>query len=323
MTAIFLALVLGVGGVLLIIVGIRNARAVVAYESVTVDDGTVKYLASYYRMNYIVSLRRAGIDASDTPEFWQSVSEEGITYSEHFEQSFKKYLASLVAGANIYLKNSKYTADDRLVVEQTAEEILFYHAGGSVADFNSEAAKYGFDYEDFENAVALLYKAARAKEITYGEGGRNLVNFPDQCERYLVEYEHVSLLFIRTEEIMEKDDKGNVLYNEDGSVKMRPLTTAERDERMQMIVELNAAIEAKNTGSDLQISEVMFENYLLKSDSDPNMFSTGYYFNRSASATAEFASVFPEIVDKSFEMEIGEYEMVECSIGVCFIYKYK
>ena len=322
LTGIFLALVLGVGGILLIIVGVRNARAVVKYESVTVDEGTVRYLASYYKMNYIVSLRRGGIDASDTEEFWQSVSPEGKTYSEHFEESFESYLASLVAGANIYLTNSKYTAEDKRIVAITAEEILRYHAGGSVDKFNEEAKKFGFDWGDFENAAALLYKASRAKEITYGAEGRNLVNFPDQCALYLGEYTHVSLLFIRTSEIMERDEEGSLVYNDDGSVKMRPLTTSEREERMQMIVELNAAIEAKNTGNNYQINEVMFENYLLKSDGDPTMYSTGYYFNKSAAATAEFASVFPEIVEKSYEMAIGDYEMVECSIGICFIYRY-
>lgn len=321
-TAIFLAIVLGVGGVLLIIVGVRNARAVVKYESVTVDDGTVKYLASYYRMNYIVSLRRAGIDASDTDAFWQSVSPEGKTYETHFEESFKNYLASLVVGANIYMTNSKYTADDKLIVEQTVEEILKYHASGSVSEFNSEAKEYGFEYDDFEKAAALLYKAMKAKEITYGFEGKNLVNYPDQCALYLSEYTHVSLLFIRTEEIMQRDDNGNILYNDDGSVKMRPLTEGERLQRMQMIDELNAAIEAKNTGSNYQINETMFENYLLRSDGDANMHTKGYYFHSSAAATAEFASVFSEVVEKSFEMGIGDYEMVECSIGVCFIYRY-
>lgn len=322
MTAIFLAIVLGVGGVLLIIIGVRDARAVVKYESVTVDDGTVRYLAAYHKMNYIVSLRKAGINASDTEEFWQSVSPEGKTYSEHFEESFKKYVASLVAGANIFLNNSKYTAEDKRIVAATAEEILRYHAGGSVSDFNAEAEKYGFDWTDFENAVALIYKASRAKEITYGAGGENLRNFPDQCTVYLAEYTHVSLLFIRTEEIMERDEQGNILYNSDGSVRMRPLTVEEHAERAAMIEELGAAIEAKNTGNGMPINEQMFEDYLLKSDGDPEMHSKGYYFHKSAEATAEFATVFPEIVEKSMDMIVGDYEMVECSIGVCFIYRY-
>ena len=52
------------------------------------------------------------------------------------------------------------------------------------------------------------------------------------------------------------------------------------------------------------------------------MYGVGYYFNPSAAATAEFTSVFPEIVEKSYEMGMGDYVMVECSIGVCFIYRY-
>ena len=321
--SIFLVIVIGGGGILLIITGVRNARAIVRYESVTVVEGTVRFLASSYKRLYLASLRTGGIlEAEDSVAFWQSVSPDGKTYEEHFEESFKNYLASLVASANVYMQNSKYSTEDKRIVAQSADEILRFHAGGSVSKFNEEAEKYGFDYSDFETAVGLLYKASKAKEITYGIDGSNLVNFPDQCISYLAEYTHVSLLFVRTEQIMKTDEGGNIIYNADGTPVMRPLTAEEKAERTETINVLNAAIEAKNTGNNYQISEEMFENYLLTSDGDKNMHSTGYYFHPSAAATKEFSTEFAEIVEKSYEMTIGEYVMVECSIGVCFIYRY-
>ena len=66
----------------------------------------------------------------------------------------------------------------------------------------------------------------------------------------------------------------------------------------------------------------MFEIYLKKSDGDANMHSKGYYFNRNAETTAEFAVEFPEIVEAALSMDMYEYLKVDCSIGVCYIYRY-
>ena len=299
---VFIAVVLVAGGSLGVAVGIKNARATVRYENVTIDEGTVRYLASYYKMLYIRSLCIAGIDASDEAAFWNSNAEDGVSYGRHFEESFKEYLASLAASANIYLTYSVYTAEDKLRVGETAEEILKYKADGSVDVFNETAEKYGFDYNDFLNAAALIYKARLAETVIYGESGENLINYPELCAEYLETYSHVSLLFVRTD------------YD---------MSDAEKAKKQQMIDTLTAAIEAKNNGGDHQITPTMFSQYLEDSDGDPVMYESGYYFHKNAERTAEFAEEFPEIVSAAFDMEIGEYRSVECSIGYCFVYKYE
>nr|MBE6545265.1 hypothetical protein [Oscillospiraceae bacterium] len=299
---VFIAVVLVAGGSLGIAVGIKNARAAVKYGNVTLDEGTVRYFASYYKMLYIRSLRIAGIDASDKADFWDSAADDGRTYGQHFEDSLREYLASLVAAADIYLTYSGYTADDKLRVAETAEEILQYKADGSVDQFNETAVKYGFDYNDFLNAAALMYKARFAETVIYGADGKNLMNYPELCAEYLESYSHVSLLFVRLDDDM---------------------TEAVREEKQTVIDTLTAAIEAKNNGGDHQITATMFNQYLEDSDGDPVMYEKGYYFHQNAEKTAEFAEEFPEIVSASLDMEIGEYRRVECSIGYCFIYKYE
>jgi hypothetical protein len=103
---------------------------------------------------------------------------------------------------------------------------------------------------------------------------------------------------------------------------MRELTEDEKHEKAEIIDTITAAIDAKNSGGDKQITPEMFEIYLEKSDGDPEMYEKGYYFHQNAEMTAEFAEEFPEIVERALDMEKYEYEKVDCSIGVCFIYKY-
>ena len=300
MICIFISLVLASGGMFGMVSAIRGARALVKYDHVSLDEGTINYFAAYYKQEYMRNMRIVGVDAKDTDEFWQSKTPAGETYGENFEKSFREYLSSLVAAANIYLNHAKYTAEDKVAVTKTVEEILKFKAEGSVDRFNEMAEKYHFDYDDFHNAAAILYKADRASEVIYGTDGKNLANFPSLCDEYLQNYAHVSLLFVKINDTMTDEEKA---------------------EKHQIINTLSAAIDAKNNGGGTPITEAMFNDFLKDSDGDPTMHSRGYYFRRGAEKTAEFYTAFPEVVDAAIDMQIGEFKMVECLVGVCFIYK--
>ena len=317
----FLAFVIVLGATLGIIIGVRNARTYARYGSTYVDEGTVNYLASVYKTEYLAELKSAGVNAYDSPYFWIDKAEDGKTYGEKLNASFKEYVSGLLVAAELFNSSTKYTKEDKRVVRTAAEQVLKYTCDGSKEVFNEKAEMYGFDYDDFLSACELLYKASLAKTMIYGEDGANLAYYPDECEKYLAQYTHVSLLFVRTEETFQIDSSGNPIV-EDGEYVMRPLTDEEKAERDEIISTLRLAIEAGENGEDGAISPQMFEIYLEKSDGDKDMFDTGYYFIPAASETAAFYSYHPTIVDKAYEMEIGEYAEVECSVGRCFIYKY-
>lgn len=304
---IFLAIVLVLSGVLVISLGVKNANAVVKYGNVTLDEGTVNYLISYYKLLYLEELNMSGIEAYDRDSFWASEVEDGKSYGEHFKESVREYIASVVAAADIYLTYATYTPDDKLSVALTCEEILKYKAEGDVSVFNDHAEKHSFDYNDFQNAAALLYKAQRAAIVLYGEDGENLENSPEECEKYFDTYSHVSLLFLRDETLIETDEESNV--------SLRDMTDEERVERISLAEEIRAKITAGT------MTPEEFENYLEKSDGDPVANEKEYYFHESADATSKFAVEFPTIVDASLKMNIGEYIEVDTSAGICFIYK--
>ena len=319
---IFLAFVIILGTTLGIIIGVRNARTYARYGSTYVDEGTVNFLASIYKTEYIAELSSAGVRAYDSKYFWIDKAEDGETYGEKLNAGFREYLSGLLVAAELYGSYAKYTKADKRAVRTAAEQVMQYAGGGTKESFHEKAEKYGFDYDDFLAGCELLYKASRAKIAIYGEDGANLAYYADECEKYLAQYTHVSLLFVRTEETFLLDSDGNPV-TEDGEYVMRPLTDEELAERNDTIAKLRAAIKAGEDGEDGAISPEMFDIYLKKSDGDKEMLEKGYYFIPAASETAAFASYHPTIVDKAYEMEIGEYAEVECSVGICFIYKYE
>ena len=137
---VLIAVVLVIVGVLALSAGIRSYRAAVQLDDITVDRGTVVYLASVYKMTYS---------------------------GENFEEDFKAYIADLVADAYLYSIHRGYSLMDKEIVAQTAKSVLNENAGGDVDVFNKVAKEhgYGFTYTDFKNATALLYKAKEGNRL--------------------------------------------------------------------------------------------------------------------------------------------------------------
>jgi len=138
--SLVIAAVLVILGVIGLSAGIRSYRAAVKLDDITVDRGTVIYLASVYKMTY-----------------------EG----ENFEEDFKLYLSDLVADAYLYSVHCGYTFMDKDQVNKIATGVLNESAGGDVDEFNKIAEEhgYGFTYTDFRNATALKYKAEEGRRL--------------------------------------------------------------------------------------------------------------------------------------------------------------
>jgi hypothetical protein len=189
--------------------------------------------------------------------------------------------------------------------------------------FNTLKGELGFDYDDMQSASKLLCTSAVAFEMIYGTDGEGIASYTEDLEKYLGTYTHVSLLFLRKDDLYLLDDDGNVQYNDDGSVMTRPMTEEEKAERVSTAEKLTEAMYNLENGLDNSMTAEMFEIYLKEhSDTDTDMISRGYYFNKSAEVTAQFAEVYPEIVETAYGMEIGEFAKVECSDSICFIYRY-
>ena len=323
---IFLALVLIFGAILGIISIVKNSKAAVKYEGLTMDTETASFFATYHKYRYMSILSSAGtLGVEDTKGFWNKIyDKEGVSYGELLKKSTEQYIRQIMAANYLYDNYARLSSDDRDIINTARRELLTYKADGNKELFNSSVSKYGFDYDSLKDAITMLYKANAAKNMIYGADGSNLKNFPDLANEYLSEYTHVKLLFIRTETTFVLDAGGNRIVGDDGNDQTRLLTDAEKAERQKLISDIRGYIEAEKNGGDIQMGEEMFNFYLENNDEgDKNMHADGYYFHKNSAFTAEFSEVFKNIVDKSYVMEMNSYGEVSVDFGVCFIYKYE
>ena len=322
----FLAAVIILGTVLGIMIGVRNKRAVISCDGVSMDEGTSAFFLSYYKTRFLSSLRASGIEAYDTEDFWNSEFGTDTTYGEYYKTSAKKYLTEVCAAAALYDSLISLSRTDKENIKSVVDEVLDYKADGSREKFDELVAEYGFDCDDFENATKLLYKAQSVRGAAFGVNGErveaNYADYTNYISDYYGLYSRVKLLFIRTGDRFLLDADGKRVQDSSGNDTLVELSDSEKAERQSTIARIRTAIEAAKNGADGAMTSVMFDNFLSQhGEGDEDMNASGYYFFNEAEYTAEFAEEFPDIVEKAYTMRVGEYAEVSTDFGVCFIYK--
>ncbi len=315
-----LAAVMIFGAVYGIVSAVRAANYVMYYDGFGIDAGVASYLSSFYKARYMSHLRGSGIaNVADTPEFWGTkVGINDNTYGDYLEYETEMYIKQLIAANVLFDMYTELSENDRRAIDIATDEILDFRHSGIKKDFNAATEKYGFDYDDFCDASTMLYKAWAAKTKIFGANGENMVSFPDLCEEYFASYTRAKLIFVRTETTFELDENGNRVKGEDGNDKLIPLTDAERAERERRLTEIRAAVNGINA---YEIDPARFDELMEKYNEGDRSTHAGYYFNPSAEYTKEFSEEFEEIVTAARELSVGEATEVECSVGVCFIYR--
>ncbi len=312
---IFLAVVLVFGSTLMIILGVRNSKAVARYQGVTMEKGVASYFIAEFKSTYLSNLSKTVPEACDAPIFWQTTSENGKTYGELFVTGAREYISQILVANYLFERYSEYKATDKEIVDKAVREKLDYLAGGSKSEFNKLSSRHGFDFDDFKVATKMSYKTLMSKNAIYGSNGTAVMTDTALCDEYLNTYSHVYMFLIRT----TKDvyDENNVYV---GTVDLEGEELSKKEEK---ISEIDGYIDAIKNGGDIEMSPALFKSEALSNDEfNKDMQAYGYYFNKNAMYTQGFEKEwYPELLDASYEMQIGEYRRVEVDLGVWFIYK--
>ena len=328
-----------VGGVLaaaILLVGIfgtvaavRSSRAVYRYRGENVSVGEYAYFASVVKRSFLVEYASVS-GASDTASFFDSADpESGKTYGELYLSMLDEYVRSLLVASYLYDTSIGMTREDRRAVRDAADAILYDRTGGDEDAFNDACARYGFTYDDFCSAAELVYKSRRLRSVILGVDGEGIAAMESVCDEFFqTQYRRVRLLFIRTESVFLYDEAGERIPDEDtGMDATRALTEAEREERLSDIAVLKEAYENYLSGENGQMNEIMLSAYLEKyaRDDSAERAESGYYFAQGEGFTSEIASILPEVVNVSLQMEMDSYKIVECTegefVGTCILWR--
>ena len=305
--SVFLLALLIFGLVMGIISAVKHAGAVYSYNGTVMDRRVAAFFASRYKVDYFSALKNEGHKPTDDEEFWASEYKDGVSFRENYAKLLDAHLKEILVANYIFDNCRSLTSEDKAEIEKTVSEVLDYKADGSVDKFNEMAEPYGFDYDSFKSAVTMYYKASNAFIAMFGESGVNISSDSTVCGSYLNEYTHVSLIIVR--------EGTEVNHIEGEGDKNAYLGETERAERLEYISSIHSALEAYKNGTDGKMTATSFENWL---DDEENSATTwrdiGYYFNENAESTAEFAELFPEIVERAYQMELYSFDEVEMTL---------
>ena len=324
--ALTLALVILLGVVAGIIIGVREARALVSYGGVRIEKSAAAYLATTFKTKF-----KSKYNAVDHPEFWASEYSDGVTYGELLEKETEAYIREITVGAYLFDRYATLTREEKKNIKELAASAILDFGCTDKKDFNERAAKMGFDYNGFLDALILIYKNEQAKVRIYGDGGSVLAagGFASECEKYYSAYTFAKILVIRTEYEYETDENGKYTVDVNGNLVTRPLTAAESESRNADITEIREAIIALENGTDGQMTEMFFDTMLKKYDID-NYTTEGYYFSPVdgvtglpfATATQSFVKQMgAEMLEFIYTRQIGEFAELPIDGGICFIYR--
>ena len=296
--AAFVAAALLLGVVIGIISIVKHAGAVVEFNGMAMDGEVASFFVSLCKIPYLQQVWKDGADP-DKEGFWQSEKEPGVTYAQDFELYAFDFLKEIVAAAYIFDSYSSLTSADRQFVKSIAEQKLDLMADGDIDKFNEMAAAHGFDYDSYNDALIIYYKSICAFEAMMGTDASKIAYDTKICDAFLKEYSHVSLIFVRTE--------NKLVTQDDGSEITVALDAEEKAKREALVADMRAALDALEAGVDGKMTPEAFEQWLIASEDSGEWISTGYYFHPEARATKEFDSQFDGVVDKAYEMKIGEF----------------
>ena len=320
----FVSVVLIIGITLGAIAITKDAGSIVSYGGTRMSREVAVYFASVFKNDFKTSLSGTVQGVEDSPGFWNSISKTGEPYIDLLNAGAKEYVKQIVAMNYLFDRYSRLSSENEKTIDAAVEGTLKTY-GGSIEAFNAAAEKYGFDYETYKEATKMLYKAASLETLICGVGGAKLKASTSESvissrNKLLSEYSHVKLLYINTELKFVLDDNGNRVKHPDGTYKTEELTAEEKAQRISEIENIRAAIKAIGT-DEMHMGEDMFDNYM-QSEYYSGMLETrqhGYYFLENTLATEAFDN--QDIVEKSSEMKIGDFDEVVLESGVCFIYK--
>lgn len=313
--SVLLATVIVLGAVLGIVIGARNSKYVMFYEGIGVNEGVVNYLSSYYKNIYMQQLASAGLqNVTDTPAFWSTVRYGQNTYGSDLKFATGSFIQQVIAANAIFDQYATLGDADKLNIEQSITETLTYKTKGSKSEFNKLTKDYSFDFEDFEDATVLLYKAWAAKTKIFGASGEKMTSYTEFCDSYFANYRRVKLIFIRTENTFATDAEGNRIKDDNGNDMLIPLEEEDLAERDGYMIALDNYIEQLQAGEAApeyfdQIAAELLEKY----DEFDAYMAAGIYLNTDSSYTSELRTVLPTVVEDALYISAGEAKCIEVS----------
>ena len=136
-----------------------RGEVIVSCGSVTVRRDLYLFWLSAYKYDYLSEQIRAGIDATDTPEYWYGTTPGGITRAAYVRERADAWIKRVVFAAAFFEE------DDRTLGERTLNELrgacdrLLQYELNSEGAYNRAAKPIGFTFSTVRRAFFYQFES--------------------------------------------------------------------------------------------------------------------------------------------------------------------
>ncbi len=288
-----------------------NKKTVMKYGSYRVTEDMYEFWMSEYKRDILKSFR----GASDTDEFWDSISASGKTYEQYFTDMIDYYIMQkLVASAIFDSEGYTLSNEARQEIADTLSEICEYVADGDEDKFNEVLAQYGIDYDGYKNLLIYDYRLTYLWSIMYGSGTTGL-STAELDEFYNETYDLVKIVVIYTERDFKRDTNAKPVLNNDGSYIWEAYDENMKAEKLALVETMKSEIASGTMTEDRFTSYWENENR----DITSGLYQDGYYMSK-------YSVYDSAVIKKAAELSVGEIGIVELDDengSVMFIKRYE
>lgn len=273
-------------------------RTVLEYEKVKMGERMYGYWLSHYKYVFMHTYEHA----SDTDEFWDSELEDGQTAEEYLNAVALEDIKRYVAGAWLFdYMGLGVSSDMKKGVENGINDICDMMFDGDGEAFEAHLSSLGIDRDILYDAYIMDLKVETVREYLYGVNGVISVPDSDRMEYLKKNYVRIEHIYINNKYKLAVDENGEYVADEDGMGTRVEMTEEEVAEAEKKITAVRTGIDA---GTDF---DTLWHEY-----SEDQLYPDGYYLLPST-------PFIPEVVEASFELEIGETKELETEYGTHFI----
>ena len=275
----------------------QKGKAVLEYDGHTVSEGMYSYWMNNLKEYYVTYYA----DIKDTPEYWNSKNELGVTNGEYIENQIKTRINYYLVGAALFdsfgLKLSKSSKDEiNLVIN---DQISHYGSRSEYAKVLK--ASYGMTVSEMREALTFEEKYYAVYSYLYDDkNGVETANEAELDEYYNNYYARVKyVMFLKNIKYLYNDD-GTRKTDSSGYFLTEELSDTEKE---QVTAQANEVYQRALDGESMNdLMEEYMKQYGFKLENTPNGFfiTADDYTEHSATVTSA-----------ALEMEIGEVRLCE------------
>ncbi len=242
----------------------------------------------------------------DSDEFWDTETEDGLTYEDILCDSIHTQIASVLVSCQLFDEYGLKLDEDTIAAIDADIADKEDHIGSRI-EMNAELARLGLNVDVLRNVYLNAAKVNAVREHLYGTGGSE-APAKSEIEAYFAEnYRAVKMIIVYTGIEIKTDDEGNYVYDEEGELETIELDEAQKTLKAELV---NTVVSALEAGADIdecvaEFSEVDYSEY-------PN----GFFINKNDSA-----SYGSDVVDAAWSMEIGDVACVKDDVMTFILYR--